>query len=148
MVYKTLQNFPLALPAKEGSSTNGGDKENAIATVARFNVPPDSEEDNDVFADIDVESEVLWATRLYDYGKIWGEPWTLQLKAMLLEPFEMIGFYERYFYFVHIEPDARPISMVTVLVSSGVGILGNVWTSPGYRRKGCLKEIMKCVQRF
>ena len=58
----------------------------------------------------------------------------------------MIGFYERYFYFVHIEPDARPISMVTVLVNSGVGILGSVWTSPGYRRKGCLKEIMKCVQ--
>ena len=140
MVYVVLQKIELR------RNNNNNNNENNIATVARFNIPPDSEEEEDIFAEPDVEAEVLWATRLYDYTKIWGHPWTLQLKAMLLEPLEYVGFYERFFYFIHIEPDVKPISQVTVLVRNGVGIVGNVWTSPDHRRRGCLKEIMSCVK--
>ena len=147
MVYVVLQKFSLRNSKSDKSQEGQTDHDdNTLATIARFNIPPDSDKEEDVFAEPNIEEEVLWATRLYDYVKIWGHPWTLQLKAMLLEPLEHVGFYERFFYFVHIEPEVTPISQVTVLVRNGVGIVGNVWTSPDQRRRGCISEIMGCVK--
>jgi GNAT superfamily N-acetyltransferase len=156
MVYSKLRTVVLR-------PFDGGDGE--TVTLARFNIPPDGDSVEDIFKVIDVQAEVLWATRLYEYLRLWGDPWVVQLKAMLFLP--DVGFHERFFYFCHLGRDDEKrvmqedpikfelpklenkctiVSQVTVLVSNGVGIVGNVWTSPSYRRQGAIKAIMAAIK--
>jgi hypothetical protein len=148
MVYTKLSTF--TLQRKANGDGRGGEEvgtEPKKIAVARFSVPagPGTSGGAFNFKINDMEQEVLWATRLFEYLRLWGDPWVVQLKAML---FELdVGFSERFFYFCHSDSGVKPISQITVLVRNGVGILGNVWTSPQHRRQGLVNRLMAAVKQ-
>lgn len=87
-----------------------------------------------------------WRDRAAALLKVWGDPWVLQISALTRgqDAHGDVGIVGR-FYMLH--RAGVPIAGITTVERAGVGTLGNVWTVPTERRKGCMSELLRLLLR-